>query len=270
MPELPEVETIRRGIEPYVAGRRIRSVVIRDSRLRWPVPADFADRIQGQRIRAVRRRAKYLLLDTGGGAALVHLGMTGRLQVVSAGEPLRKHDHADFVLDSGDILRFHDPRRFGSILWSPEPARHPLLAGLGPEPFDPAFDGDYLYRRSRGRRVAIKVFIMNAAIVVGVGNIYASEALFRAGIRPTRAAGRISAARMAALAAAIRHVLTRAIEAGGTTLRDFYGGDGNPGYFQQELAAYGRTGEPCTRCGAPIRHKVIGQRSTFYCSACQR
>jgi formamidopyrimidine-DNA glycosylase len=270
MPELPEVETIRRGIEPHVAGRRVESVTIRDRRLRWPVPADLPERLRHQRIRSVRRRAKYLLLDTESGSAMIHLGMSGRLQVVAGGHPVRKHDHADIVLDSGDVLRFHDPRRFGSILWASDPARHPLLASLGPEPFDAAFGGDHLYRLSRGRRIAIKAFIMNAAIVVGVGNIYASEALFRAGIHPTRPAGRISALRMAALAGAIRQVLERAIEAGGTTLRDFYGGDGSPGYFQQELAAYGRTGEPCLRCGAPIRQKVVGQRSTFYCAACQR
>ena len=270
MPELPEVETIRRGIEPHVAGRRIESVTIRDPRLRWPVPSDLAGRLPGQRIRSVRRRAKYLLLDTESGTVMIHLGMSGRLQVVASDYPVRKHDHADIALDTGDVLRFHDPRRFGSILWSDDPSSHPLLASLGPEPFDPAFDGDHLYRRARGRRIAVKAFIMDAGTVVGVGNIYASEALFRAGIHPTRPAGRVSRARMIALAAAIRHVLGRAIEAGGTTLRDFYGGDGSPGYFQQELSAYGRTGEPCQRCGEPIRQKVVGQRSTFYCAACQR
>lgn len=269
MPELPEVETTRRGVSPHIVGHRVERLIVREPRLRWPVPADLAETLEGQVVQGIRRRAKYLLLDTDPGSLIVHLGMSGRLQVVPSDHPCRKHDHIDIVFDHGYTLRFHDPRRFGSMLWSPEPLDHQLIAPLGPEPLSDAFDGDYLYERSRGRKAAIKTFIMDARIVVGVGNIYASEALFMAGIHPLRAAGRVSRQRMHALAEAIKVVLGKAIEAGGTTLRDFFGGDGSPGYFAQQLAVYGRTGEPCRTCGDTVRQRVIGQRSTFYCNRCQ-
>lgn len=270
MPELPEVETTRRGIAPHLVGRRIESVLVRERRLRWPVPRELERRAAGQEIRDVGRRAKYLLVTTTGGTALVHLGMSGCLSIVDRDTPPRAHDHVDIALDSGRLLRFNDPRRFGTLLWTADPGRHRLLTGLGPEPLSEGFDGDYLHLRARGRRGAIKSFLMNAAIVVGVGNIYASEALHYAGIHPKRRADRVSRARMGALAAAVRQVLEKAIAAGGTTLRDFYGGDGAPGYFRHQLTVYGRAGEPCLRCGEPIRQAVIGQRSSFYCLGCQR
>jgi formamidopyrimidine-DNA glycosylase len=216
------------------------------------------------------RRAKYLLFHTDAGTALVHLGMSGSLRIINPAEPPGKHDHFDFAMSNGKALRYRDPRRFGTLLWSTGDEVHALLRKLGPEPLGDAFDGDYLWRRARGRRVSIKQFIMNSAIVVGVGNIYASEALFEAGIHPARQARRVSRRRMAALVHAIRSVLHRALVAGGTTLRDFHGGDGEPGYFQQQLAVYGREGRPCRRCGKAVRSSVQGQRSTFYCVACQR
>jgi formamidopyrimidine-DNA glycosylase len=271
MPELPEVETTRRGIAPGLEGRRIAAVTVRDRRLRWPVPGDLARRMTGQVIRSVDRRAKYLLLRTDAGTALIHLGMTGNLRLVRGDKPPGKHDHFDIVVDSGLTLRFNDSRRFGSFLWAGRsPDTHPLLAGLGPEPLGPDFTGKYLRGVSRGRRIAIKPHLMNAHVVVGVGNIYASEALFRAGIHPARAAGRISAARLERLTHAVRAVLTESIDAGGTTLRDFYGGDGEPGYFTRELRVYDRAGLPCLNCGTPLRHSVLGQRSTYYCPHCQR
>jgi formamidopyrimidine-DNA glycosylase len=272
MPELPEVETIRRGIEPHVLGRRLQRVVVRDRRLRWPVPADLAARLAGRRVDRADRRAKYLVLHLDNGdRLLIHLGMSGRIWVLDPGEPLVKHDHLDFELDSGRLLRFHDPRRFGAVLlWGAGEPDHALLRGLGPEPFDPVFDGDYLYERSRGRSAAVKNFVMDGRIVVGAGNIYAAEALFRARIRPGRAAGRVSRTEYATLAARIREVLQEAIVQGGTTLRDFAGANGESGYFQQDLYVYGREGEACRHCGSPIRRKVIGQRSSFFCARCQR
>jgi formamidopyrimidine-DNA glycosylase len=271
MPELPEVETTRRGIAPSLEGRRIARVVVRERRLRWPVPRGLEKRLEGRRVTGVRRRAKYLLIDTDDGTLIAHLGMSGSLRVLERDAPLLAHDHVDLVLDSGRCLRFNDPRRFGCLLWAgAHPERHPLLADLGPEPLEPGFDGDWLWRKARGRRVAIKLFIMNAAVVVGVGNIYASEALFRAGIRPGTPAQRVSRARMQALAAAIRDVLGEAIRVGGTTLRDYVNPDGMPGYFRQRLFVYERAGEPCRRCGTPVRHRVQGQRSTYWCPSCQR
>jgi formamidopyrimidine-DNA glycosylase len=271
MPELPEVETTRRGIAPYVEGRRVTAVVIRERRLRWPVPPDLEGCLAGQVIKSVNRRAKYLLLETVNGTALIHLGMSGCLRLVNVNDKPKKHDHFDIRLDSGDVLRFNDPRRFGSFLWTDvDPETHALLVNLGPEPLGPDFDGDYLHRASAGRRVAIKSHLMNSSIVVGVGNIYASEALFRAGIHPGRAAGRIAKSRMERLADAIKEVLAESIRAGGTTLRDFYGGDGKPGYFRHDLRVYGREGEPCVNCKGTIRQTTMGQRSTFYCAACQR
>lgn len=270
MPELPEVETSRRGIEPHLLGERIDAVIIRDKRLRWPVRTEVARQLVGQTVTSVTRRAKYLLINTANGSAMIHLGMSGSVCIVDHDTPATVHEHFDFTLASGKALRYRDPRRFGSLHWSRDPARHKLLRSLGPEPLGDAFSGEYLWQRSRGRRVSIKQFIMNAGIVVGVGNIYASEALFLAGINPHRAAGRIALPRYQRLAAVIRQVLQKAIDAGGTTLRDFYGGDGEPGYFQQELAVYGRDAEPCRQCKQAISVVVQGQRSTFYCTRCQR
>ena len=271
MPELPEVETTRRGVSPHVVGRRITEVRVRDARLRWPVPDDIAQRLQGREIVAVDRRAKYLLFRGQEQTLILHLGMSGSLRVVPATDRPEPHAHLDLVLSSGQALRYVDPRRFGSVHLAPgDPHQHPLLARLGPEPLGPAFTGAWLYRRSRGRRQAIKAFIMDAATVVGVGNIYAAESLFRAGIHPGRAAGRISAARYGRLVEAVQHVLGEAIAAGGTTLRDFIGSGGQPGYFRQSLAVYGRGGEPCQACGSRLRHVRLGQRSTCYCPRCQR
>ncbi|MDJ0812860.1 MAG: bifunctional DNA-formamidopyrimidine glycosylase/DNA-(apurinic or apyrimidinic site) lyase [Woeseiaceae bacterium] len=269
MPELPEVETSRRGIAPYIEGQRIDRVVIRERRLRWPVARDVEDRLEGATIDSVARRAKYLLLNTADGSAIIHLGMSGSVFIVERDTPAALHEHFDLELDSGQALRFRDPRRFGSLHWTNDPMQHWLIRDLGPEPLSEAFDGEYLWRKSRGRKVAVKQFIMNAAIVVGVGNIYASESLFLAGINPKRAAGRISRQRYGQLAAAIKQVLAKAIKAGGTTLRDFYGGDGEPGYFRHELAVYDREDEPCVTCRSPVAAIVQGQRRTYYCKNCQ-
>ena len=269
MPELPEVETSRRGIEPWLVDTTITKVVVRDRRLRWPVEKGVERRLRGEPVYSVDRRAKYLLINTGNGTAILHLGMTGSVFIVDRDTPAGIHDHFDFELDSGKSLRFRDPRRFGSFHWSDEPLAHPLLADLGPEPLGDDFDGEYLWRMSRGRKVSVKQFIMNAKVVVGVGNIYASESLFLAGINPKRAAGRIARHRYDALAEAIRDILSRAIKAGGTTLRDFYGGDGEPGYFKQQLEVYDREGEHCRRCNTVIKAFVQGQRSTYYCRTCQ-
>lgn len=270
MPELPEVETTRRGIAPHLTGHRIERVVLRRADLRWPIPAAIAEQLPGRVVESVTRRAKYLLLETGAGSALLHLGMSGMLRVLPADTPVQRHDHYDLLLDSGRVLRFTDPRRFGSLLWQPPGQTHPLLAGLGPEPLSDAFDGDRLWHLSRGRRSAVKTFIMDQQVVVGVGNIYASEALFAAGIHPRRAAGQVARARYARLAQAIQRILAYAITRGGTTLRDFLAPDGAPGYFEQELMVYGRAGRTCRTCGAVIRSGVIGQRNTFWCPTCQR
>jgi formamidopyrimidine-DNA glycosylase len=270
MPELPEVETTRRGVEPYSRGRTVRQLVVREPRLRWPVPPDLPRLMQGQVIEAVERRAKYLLFQTANGTLMVHLGMSGSLRVVEPREQPGKHDHIDILMRDGASLRFNDPRRFGSFLWLEPGEQHPLLSHLGPEPLSGAFDGDLLYRRSRGRKGPVKQFIMDGKVVVGVGNIYANEALFLSGIRPDRAAGRISAVRYQLLSSNIKQVLTSAIEQGGTTLRDFVGGDGKPGYFAQQLYVYGRAGQPCKRCQSPLRETRLGQRSSVYCVACQR
>lgn len=270
MPELPEVETTRRGVEPYSLNKKIRRLEVRESRLRWPVPADLPQKLAGQRILAVERRAKYLLFRTTPGTLLVHLGMSGSLRVMRSGEPTLKHDHIDLHLEGGFSLRFNDSRRFGSFLWQDAGQLHRLLVSLGPEPLSPAFSGELLYRNSRGRKSPVKSFIMDGRVVVGVGNIYANEALYRAGIRPDRDAGRISRARYDRLASDIKQVLGAAIERGGTTLRDFVGGDGKPGYFAQELNVYGREGRPCRACGSVLRSQRLGQRATVYCIACQR
>ena len=269
MPELPEVETTRRGIAPFVTGRVVERVLLRRRDLRWPGSFVVIARGIGQRIEGVERRAKYLLLHTQAGSALLHLGMSGSLRITDPAAPPRTHDHYDLIFDSGQALRFNDPRRFGCLLWQKPAETHPLLRNLGPEPLGDAFDGDWLWNASRGRSAAVKSFLMDQSIVVGVGNIYASEALFAAGVHPKRAAGAVSLARYARIAAEIRRVLNYAITRGGTTLRDFLAPDGAPGYFEQELFVYGRAGEPCKVCGTPIRAEVIGQRMTYWCPDCQ-
>jgi formamidopyrimidine-DNA glycosylase len=270
MPELPEVEATRRGLAPHLIGRRVTGTTLRRPDLRWPIPREIADELPGQRIDAVTRRAKYLLVEAQTGSALLHLGMSGSLRVLPATMPHGAHDHVDLALDSGRVLRFNDPRRFGCLLWQPAGSVHPLLAGLGPEPLSDAFGGDHLWRLSRGRSAPVKAFLMDQAIVVGVGNIYAAEALFRAGIDPRRAAGRISRARYAAIADAAKAILAHAIARGGTTLRDFISPDGAPGYFEQELFVYGRAGAPCKVCRTPLRAGLFGQRATVWCPRCQR
>jgi formamidopyrimidine-DNA glycosylase len=270
MPELPEVETTRRGIAPALLGRRVIDVIVRDRRLRWPIAVHVEAALQDQTVRQIGRRAKYLLISFDGGTMILHLGMSGSLRIVSADMPPREHDHWDLVLDSGKALRYHDPRRFGSVHWTPtDPLQHPLLARLAPEPLSDEFDGPYLFRATRKRAVAIKQLIMNSQLVVGVGNIYASEALFRAGISPRRAARRITRAQAAALARAIKDVLGDAIDIGGTTLRDYVNADGIPGYFRQKLFVYERSGQPCRVCRTPVKHIVQGQRSTYWCAECQ-
>lgn len=303
MPELPEVETTLRGIRPHLLGQTIECLVVRNPRLRWPVPPGLPAVLQGGRIAALTRRGKYLLMqvirasdgaawppaggdvpyrqhdgsagfataDAGSaGTLLFHLGMSGSLRITEAATPPRKHDHYDLRLPGGLCLRFHDPRRFGCLLWTEaDPSQHPLLASLGPEPLEAGFDGAHLHRLSRGRTLAVKAFIMDSHIVVGVGNIYASEALFRAGVAPHRAAGRIALDRYRRVSEAIRDVLSASLEQGGTTLRDFVNERGAPGYFKQTLNVYGRAGEPCRKCGAPIHTARLGQRSTFWCATCQ-
>lgn len=271
MPELPEVETTRRGIEPHLIGQRIRQIRVHNPRLRWPIPADLPRRAREQPVLRVERRAKYLLMRLPEISLLWHLGMSGSLRLSQADEALKLHDHVELMTDGGKLLRFHDPRRFGTLLWFPgQDLDHPLLSQLGPEPLEAGFDGDYLARKAQGRRTTVKAFLMDARIVVGVGNIYANEALFRAGIRPDRAAGRISPARYRQLADAVRHTLGEAIRQGGSTLRDFVNGNGEPGYFQQTLHVYGRAGLPCTGCGRILTEIRLSGRSTVFCAHCQR
>lgn len=270
VPELPEVETTRRGIEPHVVGRRIRQLRIHEPRLRWPVDPAMAAACTGSTIQRAGRRAKYLLLETDAGTLILHLGMSGSLRVLPTSTPRLTHDHVDIELDSGVTLRFNDPRRFGSLLFTREdPAQHPLLASLAPEPLEDAFNTDYLWKITRRRAVAIKQLIMNARLVVGVGNIYASEALFRARIRPRRRAGSLSRAECAKLCRAIKATLTLAVKVGGTTLRDYVGADGNPGYFRQKLYVYERASQPCRVCRQPVRQLTQGGRSTYWCAHCQ-
>lgn len=270
MPELPEVETTRSGIAPHVEGKAVEELVLRRRKLRYPVPQTLLVDLPGQLISKVGRRGKYLLLHAETGTVMVHLGMSGSLRLVDVEVPAEKHDHIDIVFEGGKALRLHDPRRFGSVLWlEGDPLEHKLLVKLGPEPLSEAFDADYLYQRSRKRKQAIKQFVMDSHTVVGVGNIYASEALFTAGIRPQLAAGKLSRPRCEALVAAIKNVLAQAIEQGGTTLRDFVDGNGKPGYFQQQLLVYGREAEPCSRCGKAIKMLRLGQRASYYCPSCQ-
>ena len=271
MPELPEVETTRRGIVPHVTGRRVVRVDVYDRRLRWPVPADLDARLQGTTIDRVDRRSKYLLLHAGEGALLVHLGMTGTLRVFRDAPPRRLHDHVDITLDDGTVLRYRDPRRFGAMLWIASSAGgHRLLDALGPEPFDPPFDAAYLWRATRTRRAAIKLVVMDNHVVTGVGNIYANEALFRAGIHPGTRASRLSKPRLGRLVDAVRDVLHAAIAKGGSTLRDYVGSDGASGYFQLDHFVYGRAGQACRVCGAAVRQARQGGRSSFFCVHCQR
>ena len=245
-------------------------MVVRNPNLRWPVPRDLKRRLRGERVRDIRRRGKYLLLEFARGQLLVHLGMSGRLTVVPATTAPRKHDHVDLVLDDGNALRFNDARRFGTMLWVDSPEEHALLRNLGLEPLEASFNGAALRARAKGRKVAVKQFLMNGNIVTGVGNIYASEALFRAGIHPGRAAGRISADRWDTLAKSIRTTLESAIESGGSTLRDFVSAEGKPGRYQHRHAVYGRAGEACPTCRTKIRTLRQGQRSTFFCPRCQK
>lgn len=270
MPELPEVETTCRGIAPFTEGQSVQAVHVRQPQLRWPVPPALGEFLPGQRVQQVYRRAKYILIALDQGDLLVHLGMSGSLRVLPVGTPALKHDHVDLEFSNGYLIRLTDPRRFGAVLWQPLNTQHPLLSTLGPEPLSDAFDAAYLLGQCLGRKQPIKQRIMDNHVVVGVGNIYASEALFAAGIDPRRAAGRISASRLERLVVEIKRVLDNAITRGGTTLRDFVGGDGKPGYFQQELFVYGRKGEPCKQCGNVLKEVRLGQRSSVYCPECQR
>tara|TARA_R110000782_G_scaffold27256_11_gene69149 strand:- start:2360 stop:3175 length:816 start_codon:yes stop_codon:yes gene_type:complete len=270
MPELPEVETTRKGIAPFVVGEVVNDIVIRERQLRWPIPVGLKRSLKNKLIRKLRRRAKYLLFYTDNGCMILHLGMSGSLRIINDSQSPEKHDHVDIVFESGQILRFRDPRKFGSILWTKDdPMEHKLINHLGPEPLSEEFHADYLYNKSRKRTKTVKTFIMDSSIVVGVGNIYASEALYHAGIKPTQKAGNISRARYETLIIEIKNVLSHAIKKGGTTLRDFINGEGKPGYFKNELQVYDRKGEPCNCCESPIKMIRQGQRSTFYCTKCQ-
>jgi len=271
MPELPEVETTCRGIRPLLTGKQILELVLRVDKLRLPLDPQWSQLVAGQRIVRVERRAKYLLLTCSQGTIILHLGMSGSLRILPAGATEGKHDHIDMIMTDGTCLRFSDPRKFGTFLYTTaDPARHRLLAALGPEPLSAPFTGAYLYQCSRKRRQAIKTFIMDQQVVVGVGNIYANEALFASGINPAREAGRVSLQRYQRLVTEIRTVLQKAIAAGGTTLQDFTQSDGKPGYFKQQLNVYGRAGLPCVQCGHPVGQRKLGQRSTFYCPVCQK
>lgn len=273
MPELPEVETSCRGIAPHIEGYRVKQVTVRQHQLRWLIPSDLPEHLEGHELLSVRRRAKYLLLQFRHGFLVLHLGMSGSLRVVNWDVEPGKHDHVDIVFGPDQVLRLNDPRRFGAVLWvsgdKTALQQHPLLAHLGPEPLGDAFTGAYLFEQTRKRKKAIKLLIMDAHVVVGVGNIYANEALFKAGIRPSKSAGTVTKNQCLVLAAEIKAVLSRAIEQGGTSLKDFVGGDGKPGYFKQELLVYGRKGLPCTVCHKPLKETRLGQRSTVYCTHCQ-
>ena len=270
MPELPEVETTRRGIEKHLTGKKVVDVIVRQRQLRWIIPKSLSRQIKDKKIIRVARRGKYLLLEFDSGALMIHLGMSGSLRVLAKDTPAEKHDHFDLVLNSGKCLRLRDPRRFGSVLWADDWRQHDLIKDLGPEPLSAEFNADYLFEKSRKRKVAVKNFIMNSHIVVGVGNIYASEALFRAGIRPKRLAGKITKVETEKLVKVIKDVLKEAIKQGGTTLRDFTASDGKPGYFKQRLTVYGREGKPCLCCQSTIKQVTIGQRASYYCPSCQK
>ncbi len=270
MPELPEVETTRRGIQPHIQGKVVTQVIIRQPRLRWPIPQELPKLLKRRKLLEIKRRGKYLLLRFSNGHLLLHLGMSGNLRVLPADSMPNKHDHFDLVFGA-QCLRLHDPRRFGAVLWTDQNIeQHPLLEKLGPEPLSDKFSGEHLYQLSRPRRIPVKQFIMDGKVVVGVGNIYANEALFKAGILPTRPCNGISRKRYMRLARAIREILKRAIENGGTTLQDFVQADGNPGYFAQQLQVYGKEGEACPNCNTRIQQVTLGQRSSYYCKRCQR
>jgi len=269
MPELPEVEVTRQGISPHLLDQEVTKLIVRNGSLRWPVP-DIAQQIVGQTIRSIRRRAKYLLIDTDAGTTIVHLGMSGSLRILSKSTPVEKHDHVDLEMANGKVLRFNDPRRFGAWLWCELPeAAHPLLAKLGPEPLLPTFNVDYFQQALKGKKKAIKLCLMDNHIVVGVGNIYANEALFAAGIHPQTEAGRVDIARLTILVTEVKQILTNAIKQGGTTLKDFTNAEGKPGYFAQKLHVYGRGGETCNQCGNLLSEIKLGQRATVFCGLCQ-
>ncbi len=271
MPELPEVETTLRGLAPHLTGQTVADVVVRNAQLRWPIPRELPTLLRGQTVRGLRRRAKYLLVEFDHGTLILHLGMSGSLRILPVGSEVLKHDHFDLVLANGMLMRLRDPRRFGAVLWhAGDVSQHPLFAALGPEPLENDFDTEHLYRATRGKTAAIKLVIMDNHIVVGVGNIYANESLFRSGIKPQLPAGKLSRVRCAALVNEIRSTLRAAIKKGGSTLRDFVHSDGSPGYFQQHYFVYDRKGEPCRKCGAPIKQIKQGQRSSFYCGNCQK
>ncbi|PHS68626.1 MAG: DNA-formamidopyrimidine glycosylase [Methylophaga sp.] len=271
MPELPEVETTCCGIRPFIEDQRITKITVRNYKLRWPIPTNIADILTGQQIHTVKRRAKYLLFQCDTGTLIIHLGMSGSLRILDSTDNVEKHDHVDIVVDNGYVLRFTDPRRFGAILWTEQPIdQYKLLRHLGPEPLSIDFDADYLSQQSQSRKTSIKTFIMDGRIVVGVGNIYANEALFLAGIHPKTLTGKMSLNQCEKLVSAIKNVLTKAIAAGGTTLKDFRKSDGKPGYFAQQLHVYGRKEKPCSICGTVIQHYQASQRATYFCPNCQR
>jgi len=270
MPELPEVETTLRGITPHIDKRYVKKINIYQEKLRWPIDEQLHLKIKGKQLQHLQRRGKYLVLEFENGTLLIHLGMSGSLRILKSKTPLEKHDHFEIIFDNNITLRLRDPRRFGAVLWAEKNWQdHKLIKSLGPEPLTDKFDTEYLYAASRNKTSTVKSFIMDSHIVVGVGNIYASEALFRAGIHPTRAAKRISKNRFEDLVAAIKAVLEKAINEGGTTLKDFTNAEGKPGYFTQQLNVYGKANQPCPSCSTPIKHKVIAQRATYYCSHCQ-
>lgn len=271
MPELPEVETTLRGIQPHIVNQTIVDVVVRHPRLRWPIPPDLKQILLSQTVNAIFRRGKYLLFSFSSGTLILHLGMSGRLRILSEFHHPNKHDHVDIVFANNKYLRFTDPRRFGALLWTSEnPKQHPLLIHIGPEPLSDELDGEYLWKRARRKTLSVKAFIMDSKVVAGVGNIYATEALFQSGIRPTKSAGKINLAQYQTLSASIKKILKNAIEKGGTTLKDFAKVDGTPGYFSIELQVYGRGGKPCVHCKTKLKTKKLGQRSTTYCPECQK
>ncbi|MCK5728549.1 MAG: bifunctional DNA-formamidopyrimidine glycosylase/DNA-(apurinic or apyrimidinic site) lyase [Methylococcales bacterium] len=270
MPELPEVETVCNGIRPHIQAKIITQVIVRDPQLRWRIPDDFIEMVMGITVNKITRRGKYCLLEADDGSVILHLGMSGSLHIVAENHPIKAHDHVDFIFEDQIILRFNDPRKFGAVLWAEgDVFEHRLLKNLGPEPLSVDFTGELLFQRALKRRKAVKNFIMDGHIVVGVGNIYASESLFAAGIHPERAAGQISLAEYQTLAQAIRNVLEKAITQGGTTLKDFTNADGKPGYFSQALQVYARAGELCYQCQTPISKITLGQRASYFCHQCQ-
>lgn len=270
MPELPEVETVLRGIKPFVSGEKIKNVVVRRPTLRWPIPQDLPELLKNKALMHLKRRGKYLIFTFSSGELILHLGMSGRLRVLKKMLPPEKHDHVDFMFKNGVCLRFTDPRRFGALLWSKQADAHPLISHMGVEPLTAAFSATYLFQTTRHKKTAIKLFLMNGKYVVGIGNIYAAEALFIAGLHPEKLAGELTQQESQQLVAAVKAVLKKAIKSGGTTLKDFSNHDGNPGYFTQKLQVYGRAGLPCYQCGKTLSLIRMGQRSTVFCRSCQK